>query len=275
MKPPVFVHIIDPENLGDSACCPKQWLPEYAGCPEFDFRNPEVRKFPLDVPFIIGGGGMLHPEVDLWTAVECGRRPCCVWGIGTNYHESTDYAPDTIMRGLEQAWLLGLRDYSAQWLMRGAQWVPCPTCKTVEPFYAGDKPRVHPLVVISHYSLEIPVPDGVEVIRFDNHRKSWPNGHAHMLETLARTRVVVTNTFHGSYWASLLGARVINYAGRSTRLFRPLPTVVRVTDWTGVERVRSYYGCEPPVEFAREVWLDRCLQRNADFAEQVRQWLAN
>jgi hypothetical protein len=205
-----FVHRRDPRNVGDRSCCPADYFALGPG-PRVDVidvrRAPDLLTGATAV--VIGGGGLFYFRDDLDHLL---GRPGCVkvgWGIGTNTHGATaaDY------RGLDLGRfdLLGLRD-------AGPDWVPCVSC--MSPLLDAPAPPTRRRVTYRHHQHPCHLYD---IPCLTNAVGSM----AEAVAFLAGAEFVVTNTYHGYYWATLLGRRVVLYRPFSSRFHRlPWPCPV-------------------------------------------------
>lgn len=191
------VYAINPSNLGDMASCPLQYF-------RFLRDGKEVRTMHLHVrnevrkarnhPTIIGGGGLLkrnNPVAD-WVK-ECQRF--AIWGAGVNENGvKGKQLPPSYWRGSP----VGFRDSGT-----GATWAPCASC--MHPLideYRNTEPR-----------WEVAVYEGWDSINYDpfgcRRLSCW--GLRNLRQAfafLASAQTIITSSYHGAYWATLLGRRV-------------------------------------------------------------------
>lgn len=169
-------------------------------------------------PSLFGGGGLLHPGGD-WRIHQAftSAEKAATWAIGINYHDCRfqnypkflDLKADTV----------GLREPGNPWT-----YVPCPSCMAKEFDAAAWITPTTRVVVYEHASnpfrgLLPTVP-------------AMTNGDGPLdavLAFLAGAELVVTNSFHGLYWAGLLGRRAISFEPNSNRFmaFWSAPVAVR------------------------------------------------
>jgi hypothetical protein len=216
-----FCHIIDPQNIGDLMSCPARYLKAGDGESFHVFsvwdRNPPTN---LDV-LIFGGGGMFHPNIDI-RILDHHRKakeinPDCktiIWGIGSNYHDRTDGWPDW----LKELDLIGIRD--VRWPpIAGKSWcVTCASCLDRELLTPSGHPQ-HEFVGYWQYRLPIPECD-FPWLTNEGPIERWPEVAAH----LRSGATVITNSFHGAYWACCFGRRAVIYRPFSSRFTQGLPT---------------------------------------------------
>jgi hypothetical protein len=256
-----FVHIIN-ENLGDASCCPKSHFKAFDGCPEVDFRAMPEEMLSPPWTLIVGGGGLLHPGIDVWIHKRAKAQRVILWGVGLNYHDGLPLPPwRDLVKPCE---LVTIRD-AAPASETGVLFCPCPSCLATDFSLARDLPAARDVVVFEHYQrrLKLPFPtrDNLRVPR-------W--GFSQAVAFLASGRRVITNSFHGAYWAALLGRPVLVYQPFSTR-FR---SGLLFRDFAGTpEEVRAWLTREvlaPPANY-----LDECRRINRLMFDRVQTILEN
>src|SRR5690606_9096957 len=62
------------------------------------------------------------------------------------------------------------------------------------------------------------------------------------LKFLAESQNIITNSYHGAYWGTLLGKRVflINEINQKTRTFKWPPTICEGNEWQNKKRAPFY-----------------------------------
>jgi len=209
-------HVRHSVNIGDILSAPLNYF-EFPG---FQCETRDIDDLPTDFPpdlsdanprannpkgkhLILGGGGLLFSRY-LGKVTAPGHHPnrglYIFWGVGQQWYDGDpsltfrqfDYQP--YLKGVD---LVGVRDYQV-----GLPWVPCPSC--LHP--AFDKPRTpqREFVVFSHKKFRIQVP-GVpaltnEVMDLET-----------VLDFLGSGETILTSSFHGAYWGTLLGRRVLAF----------------------------------------------------------------
>lgn len=199
------VHRTNPHNLGDMVCSPLQWFPDLAaGAEIYDVIN--LPKKTLNADMILGGGGLgyFEEELPLWAKHTSGRK--IAWGMGCNTHGITEA---TYPISFSEFDLVGLRDWGTPY-----EWVPCPSC--MSPLFDEYRTCIVDEDVVCYWHAE----GGNAVCLKD--KPTLTNAETDLekvLDHLSRGSVVVTNTYHGAYWATLLGCKVIVYEPFSSRFF--------------------------------------------------------
>lgn len=184
----VFSHIRDVNNAGDMASCPAEW---------FDFPEHVVQTYNAPVngcdAIVYGGGTMMN-----WLN---GRKLPQVkrigWGIGSSRHGITEPWPTP-----DGFSLLGAREWDPN---HPDRWAPCASC--MSPLFDELYTPEHEAVFFTNADPGIrrsyPVSvDGLPAM--ENNRSM-----GEIVAFLGSADVVVTNSYHGVFWATLLGRGVV------------------------------------------------------------------
>jgi hypothetical protein len=182
----------DPWNIGDWAARPSLYFP-ISGA-DYDVRLDNLSDISSQVS-IVGGGGLLSTyERELSNL----NNRVVVWGAGANDHGETQirYPP-----WLERCTLVGVRDYGTR-----LRWVPCASCmSTLFNKYRSRQPEQEAVVYRHGLKWLDTIPQQLELPTLTNQESSFEN----VLSFLASAAVVITSSYHGAYWATLLGRKVI------------------------------------------------------------------
>lgn len=191
----------DPTNCGDWWSLPAHYFtfPQHDTVIDINDYSPQA---PFRGVAIIGGGGLVGPAFK--QLEDLVRRPdvrCIGWGLGNNmvddkrsrYVASTAPLPDYI----EHFELLGVRDFVEE-----LRWVPCASC--MHPLLSKHYDIRHDIVVFEHKRLPISINGFPRLSNSGNDIKA-------ILEFLGSGEIVLTNSFHGAYWATLLGRKCIAF----------------------------------------------------------------
>lgn len=232
------IYRIDQTNVGDLYCSPTRYFSELRGTESQCILEP-LRCIPQTL--ILGGGGLLYFPNRM-------RRLCeldavkVVWGIGANCHGSNQITHPSF---LEACQLVGIRDYGY-----GHRWVPCASC--LSPAFDSPPKPLHEIVVYEHagYPLHLRLP---------TLRNSCMD-FERVISFLATGDTVLTNSYHGVYWATLLGRKVITIPFSSKFYgFKHPPTISSLERWqTDVKQGRCYPEA-----------LDECRAANLAFSQDV------
>ncbi|MBD2635328.1 hypothetical protein H6G52_08165 [Limnothrix sp. FACHB-881] len=236
-------HVIDPKNIGDLLAAPSRYLTLAADQQAIDLRrlDPETRDQTQaellfgDRPIVhvVGGGGLLFDRFQ--KAIQAlvqqrqqspDRTKLIAWGPGQQIYgkftpqqiQNFDYR--TYLDGFD---LVGLRDAHVENLGLGYHWLPCASC--LHP--AFDQPRLirHEFVVFSHKKFQIDFPD---FPRMTNEETDFET----VLNFLGSGETILTSSYHGAYWGTLLGRRVLAFPFTSkTHTLKHQPGIFPIERW--------------------------------------------
>ncbi|NCN27134.1 hypothetical protein GW915_06110 [bacterium] len=187
-----------PFNVGDLYCSPERYYPELENVKRVDLQYLSSRQlgpetFARQNSITLGGGGILYYREAIKTVIQHAPKKLFGWGLGLNSH-SNERESDSFLK--ESMFLkIGIRDFNV-----GLPWVPCVSCK--HPEFDVKRQSQHEVVVYEH--LDFPL-----------HLRSFPkmknkrNTMKNILNFLGSGNTVVTNSYHGAYWATLLGRKVV------------------------------------------------------------------
>lgn len=214
----VFKHHRDTTNLGDAVCSPYDHYPEFTTLGEaVDLDRPT----PPCAAVIYGGGKIMGGLARTLGANDHAARARIAWGVSTVQKFPISWRYWRAFRAMH---LVGSRD----WGDRRFPFAPCVTC--VSPMFDIAVPEEHEVVLYLHHwrskSARLPRPQGVPVL--ENNSPDFEAAIRH----LAAARVVVTNSYHGTYWALLLGKKVLCLPfSNKFRNFRIAPGYGRAESW--------------------------------------------
>lgn len=261
----VVAHRRDYNNVGDIASDPLQYFLDEDQYQRVDIEEIGITKFNEDVPLIIGGGGLIANTFfgdifdrfnraadkiqleDLYSngwklhnnnyrdihesfsekfqelirktisKIILPERPKFVWGAGHN--TSGDYKTDEINypESLANFNLVGIRDYS----FTQHQWAPCASC--MHPALRQNYAIKNDIIWFEHKK-QIIKDFGTESIpRFINSGSNIEQ----TIELLGSANIILTNSYHGAYWGTLMKKRVVIVGPWSTKFhfFKYQPTI--------------------------------------------------
>ena len=211
---------------------------------------------------IVGGGGLLGHEfyrddIRFWT--DGYRTPVVLWGAGHNVGsiftvpESTEEVGYAQLLGFTA---IGLRDWGTDF-----PWVPCASC--LHPALHDTETSRQLLLFALHRDTRRDVTflerllkqaSGPYEVVFNDERVERYIGK------MRSASAVVTNSYHGAYWATLLGKPVVAVGGGTKMLLmKHKPTIATVDDWAAR---MSYAVGHPNV-------LEECCDRTVDFSRMI------
>ena len=204
---------------------------------------------------VVAGGEILNEpdraeDIEFWTDQPV---PLIAWGAGTSHAHAAKPEPEELQQ-LKSFALIGLRDFET-----GFPWVPCASCmhplfnessegKGVA-FCLTQELRASPEALAA---IVAEAPDAP--ITYSDHPLE------EQIEVLRKAEIVVTNSYHSAYWATLLGKRVIAVGGeRCMSGLKHPPSVADGSFWkASTDRTIRYPEA-----------LEECREANIDFARRA------
>jgi hypothetical protein len=212
---------------------------------------------------VIGGGGLLGlqyfaDDLGYWSSTPfC---PKVLWGAGHNAHDvfavdrrDTSTYRYTQMNRFDK---IGIRDWDM-----GYDWVPCASC--MHPELSLPVSESCGLVAALHYETRDSGTFLRDLIRSTNLPVEivYNNDCAEaFIGKMRSARAVVTNSYHGVYWATLLGKRVVVVGGGSkVRMLKHSPVIASLDDWPRKIEEASVYSDA----------LEECRERSCEFCQEA------
>ena len=208
-----------------------------------------------DYDLLIGGGGLLYQGFrDTLQTMLSGARRSIFWGGGSNTHGGDDLEDDC--RLLSEMDLVGVRDYGLPF-----RWVPCVSC--MHGNFDKQIDRQSEVVVYEHQDYPIDLPGGADFPRMDNRESDFTK----LIRFLGSAEQVITSSYHGAYWATLLGCKVVvtNSFSSKFKRFRHAPVISSSEEvYDSLKQARNYPDA-----------LLECRAANNDFAKDVAELLGS
>ena len=251
----VFLNRMGTKNVGDNLCSPYSYFKHRfprARQVEFHLGEWERRRLFLKVilcpilvrsrMLVIGGGGLLGLELfadDLRFWSSAPFCPKVLWGAGHNSHNvlavdqanpsARDYAR---MKRFNK---IGIRDWGV-----GYDWVPCASCMNSE--FSQFISESAGIVAALHYETRFSETFIRELVRSTQEPVDVvfnDDSPERFIGKLRAAKAVVTNSYHGAYWATLLCKRVVVVGGGSkVRMLKHRPAFA-TTDAVGSKARRG------------------------------------
>ena len=257
MKNVVSVFRMDKQNIGDMRSCPALYFPLIGEKIDY-FRIQCEKEKMTGKNVVIGGGGSVDYSPflteDIIAIRGCNPRRMVMWGVGTNKEfeikEMDGKKKNPSYDVFKHMDLVGCRDWNS-----GFDWVPCASCMSgLFEKYRDLKPE-HKCVVYccsSHKpTIKLHLPEMTNTSSFED-----------VIRFLASAETVISTSYHGVYWATLLGRKVIVVNPWSTKFahMKHMPFVVE--GWGNVFDVMSN-------GVSHEGALEECREVNVAFARKV------
>ncbi len=320
----VNAHAIDSRNIGDLVSAPTRYFSFPHRVETLDLRSLDptfpipksgfggsitlehIRNTADQITYhlIVGGGGLLFKQFlgsfeALAALKSVFRGRWIVWGAGQQIYPPLGAGKDTVLQRLEAARdrfdyqkyvglfdLVGIRDSEAE--RQGYHWVPCASC--LDPAFDQPPTPQHEFVVFSHRKFRI------KFKQFPSMSHDTQN-LSEVLDFLGSGQTIITSSYHGTYWGTLLGRRVLAFPFSTKFLtLKYPPALYPVKQWNYtrwqfrpfkqgfLNRIQfnfqygDYYYCQQ--DHWQEVItaiastpsiLMRCREANLIFEEQVRE----
>lgn len=183
-----FAHLRRSRNVGDRMCCPGDYF--HLGDTAFYDVRDEIP--PSDV--VIYGGGAIEPRLRVHGIHRKVQAPVKIaWGVGTSVHGKTKALE--VVRDMD---LVGVRELGRE----GTVYVPCVSC--MHPIFDETYEPRHEVVLFFNADRKIARPEIHGLPELKN-----VTDFETAIVFLGSGELVITNSFHGVYWATLLGRRVV------------------------------------------------------------------
>lgn len=182
---------ICPRNIGDKVCSP---------CDYFDLgpvskiEVGDITSDQLTSTIILGGGGVTIFDRAM-QVLSSHASQIIAWGIGCNREPSYPPSTGVLPIWLQKCRLAGIRDYGTPF-----DWVPCASC--MSPLFDAQYEVQNEVGLYEHWEHPLGIA-ALPALRNDCH------SFAEAVAFLASCETIVTNSYHGAYWAVLLGRRVL------------------------------------------------------------------
>lgn len=245
----VVAHRKDPNNVGDLASNPLQYFLQPHEYQTIDVANLDREVYPTGVPIILGGGGLLcnnfigdpaetllhSPDrdqlrrmySDSWALSNLGLTeihrnfmtryqqlvqqtldqippnvvPRYVWGAGHNGEAVavTEELP-RYPKAFSEYTAIGIRDYNEK---SKYEWVPCASA--MHPALTKNYSIKNDIIWFEHKKQLLKDFGNDSIPRFINSGSNID----HTIELLGSANIILTNSYHGAYWGTLLKKRVV------------------------------------------------------------------
>jgi hypothetical protein len=264
----INLHRMNTNNIGDLLSAPSLYFSlgdrmEIMGWkptenPDRESRIAWKEKFLSATSIVIGGGGLLcseffEPAIRYILDNKNPDTNVVVWGAGHNEWKISDWRKMKCQLDLDKNFdLVGVRDYGHKY-----NWVPCPSC--MNPAFDTISPPKQEVVVYAHEgTLRNPKLSAFLPKEFPTLSNSSDFKSA--IEFISSGDLVLTDSYHGLYWATLLGRRVVAFPTSSK--FYDVKHAVPLCDPRDWRRFADLATRYP---FA----LQECREANLKFQEMV------
>lgn len=186
-------------NVGDFYCNPSRY---------FEFENISSHDLYDDVSahnknIIIGGGGLIHKKFQnrIQELIHQKPKDVVLWGVGHNFskrHVQKSKTDVFYPSWLKHASLYGIRDWKEG---NFDSYLPCVSC--MHPLFDNKYEEFNDIAYFTHaFKTSFNLHDTVA------HMANNTLDLKSVIEFLGSARTIVTDSYHGAYWAQLLGKNV-------------------------------------------------------------------
>lgn len=170
---------------------------------------------------LLGGGQVFQDVVETVVLRTQDARKKVVWGIGISPKDRRSVEFDLLQANCA---LISTRTYG----IAGCDYVPCPSA--LSPLFDAVPEPQHEVVLFSHARKSLDLQRVPGIPEMNNHAGDMASVIAH----LASGATVVTNSYHGTYWAMCLGRKVLCLPfSHKFKQFRVNPVFGDPADWIG------------------------------------------
>lgn len=256
----VVAHRVDPNNVGDIASNPLQYFLPRDEYEIIDVAALGEMAYPENVPLIVGGGGLLGNNfigdeylakllessdrlqlerlwADSWNVInpeytelfqefntkyhdlisttmekiQPVTSPRYIWGAGHNGPDEIEFNKIRWPRSLSRYKKVGIRDYSED---SRFSWAPCASC--MHPAFDKTYAIKNDVIFFEHKKQMIKDFGKDPIPRFINSGDNIEQ----TIELLGSANIILTNSYHGAYWGTLLKKKVIVVGGAWSSKFK-------------------------------------------------------
>lgn len=205
------------DNIGDLMCGPAQYL-----WPQVSIDLP-LAPVPTFLENVAVGGGQLFSQLSMILASIYEANPAAkvvAWGVGVPPVGTNDM----LVREVAQEFaLFGTRNYDRR---EHLTFVPCASC--LSPLFDQVESPKHEFVFFLHKRKggQIDMPHDAPMMT------NTQRPPREVIDFIASGETVVTSSYHGVYWAQLLGRRVVCLPyNNKFKTFQHMPTMAEPTNW--------------------------------------------
>jgi hypothetical protein len=232
------------DNIGDKMCGPAQYF-----WPNSVTRASFVYELTVPENAILGGGQVFTQIDDYSKKFE--KNPTghlVAWGVGVPLKGNND---KLVLNVASRFALFGTRNFD--WRDE-LNFVPCASCMS-KVFDSAPSPT-HEVVIFAHKK-KTPFLNSVDGVPFMNNKNQNPQS---VIDFIAKGETVVTSSYHGVYWAQLLGRKIVCIPyNRKFSTFQYIPVTASESSWKSM--IKRAHRTEALLEEYRDI--------NMRFAKQV------
>lgn len=201
-----FVHIFEGQNSGEMLCGVYDYFDAFSQkflCLQHDIRTLNRRMISSKDWVILGGGGLLGVREDFQDTINFllnKTYKVVLWSVGHNSH--IDRIINTKI-DFYKFLFYSTRDFN----YNDEEYCPCPSC--MSSLLNIKRSVIRKFGIIEHLDYSI------EEFKFDKIKNSY--SPRTIMNFIAESECIITNSYHAAYWATLMKKKVIIYKAFSTK----------------------------------------------------------
>ena len=198
MSKTIELHRKAKNNVGDFYCNPSRYFSIDCNSQELVMDNYDVKNNTV----IIGGGGLIHKKFSEHIIRLINQEPknIVLWGIGHNFglkHGKKSKTDPYYPAWIDECNLIGIRDWIEGY---HKHYLPCVSC--MHDAFDKTYTEKHKFVYFTHA-----YKSNLKTTKYP-HMKNNEMDFYKVIEFIASGNTVITDSYHGAYWAQLLGKNV-------------------------------------------------------------------
>ena len=241
---PTFIHYYGVKNIGDKFSVPVRYF-DFKNYLYVDYLAALNKKVELTDNIVVGGGVYINSFLSEFLNDK--NKQLIAWGIGLFQGETIDFS---------NAKLVGLRDYNRKEINnKNVFYCPCVSCMHSS---FDKKYSVKNNIVAYIHKIKTKEEDYKQIA--DIPHKTNEDNFEDVINFLGSSNFVITNSYHGVYWATLLGKKVIAIPYNSKFYgYKYPPVYATFNTWkTKINDARAYPDA-----------LEDCREQNIVFYKKV------
>lgn len=255
-------------NTGDLKCLPKLYY-DIPSCDVGDIRQFE--NFDDYDMIIVGGGGLIDldyfdPYLERISKLD--NKLKVIWGAGLNGYRYTypGYVADYNLIGLRDSIFKNLKTNKFKY-------VPCVSCKHT----LFDNPILTETTDVLYYyhhfegltnKMNELVSKNSHITNFEMAKNS--DDINTVIEKMSRAKVIITNTYHGTYWGSLLGKKIYTVETTTKSRLLDLPLNIEFIQYDSI--INNIHRSTNDYELK---YLRECRMLNDNFYNGIKNMINN
>lgn len=264
----MFLYRKDPHNCGDYWCSPQLYFDKFKNFESYDIFNLD-NNFQFKNFLIVGGGGLgkkiFHKKLQILEKIKVNKKIIC-WGVGFNEFDflkrnllitKIELAKKVSFNPFNNFDLQGIRDYGLSFKY---DWVPCVSC--LHPLFKIIRNKIAKkrIGIFYHHRMRL----NIAGIENEDYMSNYGTDLEEKLNFISNYEYIITNSYHGVYWAHLLNKKVLCLPVKSSLLnFPNQPTFIKNdTNNKILDESKNFPN-----------FLEECIEANLKFYQKVMKFI--